>query len=184
MPIPIIIQVSLFDVHVKASKHRKPHVTWTSQALPKPHLLACRSNHSCAISAHIFIKSNLSIIQMTQCRSISRIHLKLHSHLHEHSRFYQIIHTLAQSLSKRLPRKEIITCNVPPPPVVSQSSDTLTNVQGSDAFQWKSTTLSLNEQNEANLWDFSGHRKYKRISKKNGAFKYWRCALLSIKHIK
>ncbi|KAH0866989.1 hypothetical protein HID58_074011 [Brassica napus] len=35
------------------------------------------------------------------------------------------------------------TCNVPPPPVVSQSSDTLTIVQGSAAFQWKSTTLSL-----------------------------------------
>lgn len=35
------------------------------------------------------------------------------------------------------------TCNVPPPPVVSQSSDTLTTVHGSDAFQWKSTTLSL-----------------------------------------
>lgn len=36
------------------------------------------------------------------------------------------------------------TWRVPPPPVLSQSSDTLTIVQGSDAFQWKSTTLSLN----------------------------------------
>lgn len=35
------------------------------------------------------------------------------------------------------------TCNVPPPPVVSQSSDTLTMVQGSNEFQWKSTILSL-----------------------------------------
>jgi len=35
------------------------------------------------------------------------------------------------------------TCNVPPPPVLSQSSETLTIVQGSYAFQWKSTTLSL-----------------------------------------
>lgn len=37
----------------------------------------------------------------------------------------------------------LITCSVPPPPVLSQSSDTLTIVHGSDAFQWKSTTLSL-----------------------------------------
>lgn len=35
------------------------------------------------------------------------------------------------------------TCNVPPPPVLSQSSETLTIVHGSYAFQWKSTTLSL-----------------------------------------
>lgn len=40
-------------------------------------------------------------------------------------------------------RKLLITCSVPPPPVFSPSSDTLTIVQGSAAFQWKSTTLSL-----------------------------------------
>lgn len=38
-----------------------------------------------------------------------------------------------------------VTCSVPPPPVLSPSSETLTIVHGSDAFQWKSTTLSLNK---------------------------------------
>jgi len=35
---------------------------------------------------------------------------------------------------------------VPPPPLLSQSSETLTIVHGSHALQWKSTTLSLNAQ--------------------------------------
>lgn len=35
------------------------------------------------------------------------------------------------------------TCKVPPPPEDSPSSDTLATVHGSEAFQWKSTTLSL-----------------------------------------
>jgi hypothetical protein len=52
---------------------------------------------------------------------------------------------------KLLLRNISITCSVPPPPVLSQSSDTLTIVQGSDAFQWKSTTLSLHASNKNQL---------------------------------
>lgn len=40
------------------------------------------------------------------------------------------------------------TCKVPPPPVFPQSSETLTMVHGSHAFQWKSTTLSLHARQQ------------------------------------
>lgn len=47
-----------------------------------------------------------------------------------------MIQALTEMLHKRYNKKtQILTCNVPPPPVLPQSSDTLTIVHGSDAFQ-------------------------------------------------
>ena len=53
----------------------------------------------------------------------------------------------AQSYSfvSKIAREIVATCSVPPPPVLSPSSETLTIVHGSHEFQWKSTTLSLHK---------------------------------------
>lgn len=64
--------------------------------------------------------------------------------LYYHTKNYKFLNILMLQS-----RNMLITCSVPPPPVLSQSSDTLTIVHGSDAFQWKSTTLSLHSFNRS-----------------------------------
>jgi len=57
-----------------------------------------------------------------------------------HATHQQSISTQLEELAKETKPP---TCRVPPPAVLSQSSDTLTMVHGSSVFQLKSTTLSL-----------------------------------------
>lgn len=96
---------------------------WTSPGLPEPLLLAYISSHSCAISAWISMfnyQSNTDPFLTTNYVG----------------KYDETRETFA------------FTCKVPPPPVLPQSSETLTMVHGSDAFQWKSTTLSLHARQQ------------------------------------
>ena len=79
---------------------------------------------------------------------------------------------------KRGMRTKNFTCSVPPPPEISQSSDTLTIVQGSAAFQWKSTTLSLDAQQRIKT-----HIKGKKtLSQPNLQLNIYNCLINELKH--